>query len=71
MFLKKLFSEQYSKQTASEPSLGRKIEEVNNIQFRLRTFKLLHAKQQLEIYNQMTSEEDAEIFVNGWKASGI
>ena len=58
------------KQVANELSLGKKIEEVN-IQFHLTKLKLLHAKQQLKFYNRIMSEGDAEMIVNGWKASGI
>ena len=69
-FLKKLFSEWYSRQIENQLSLGKKIEDVN-IQFRLTTLKPLHAKWILEFYNHITSEKGAEIIINGWKAAGI
>ena len=68
--LKRLFSEWYSQQIQNQLSLGENVEEIK-IEFRLTTFKPLHAKWLVEYYNEITSENGSSVIINGWKAAGI
>ena len=69
-YLKRLFSEWYAQQIENQLSLGKKVEEIK-IEFRLTTLKPLHAKWLVEYYNEITSENDSSVIINGWKAAGI
>ena len=69
-YLKRLFSEWYAQQIENQLSLGKKVEEIE-IEFRLTTLKLLHAKWLVEYYNKITSKNGLSVIINGWKAAGI
>ena len=69
-YLKRLFSEWYAQQIKNQFSLGKKVEEIK-IEFRLTTFKPLHAKWLVEYYNKITSENGSCVIINGWKAAGV
>ena len=47
-----------------------KVEEIDK-QFRLTTIKPLHAKWLVEYFNEITSQTNSSIIINGWKAAGI
>ena len=65
-YLKRLFSEWYTQADQESVSLGKKVEEIK-MEFRLTTFKPLHAKWFVEYYNEFRSEKGSSVIVNGWK----
>ena len=63
-YLKQLFSEWYAQQIENQLSLRKKVEEIK-IEFGLTTLKPLHAKWLVEYYNEITSENDSFVIING------
>ena len=63
-YLKRLFSKWYAQQIENQLSLGKKVEEIK-IEFRLITLKPLHAKWLVEYCNEITSENDSFVIING------
>ena len=64
-YLKRLFSEWYTQADQESISLGKKVEEIK-MEFRLTTFKSLHAKWLVEYYNKFRSEKGSSVIINGW-----
>ena len=69
-YLKRLFSEWYTQADQESISLGKKVEEIK-MEFRLTTFKPLHAKWLVEYYNEFRSEKGSSVIINGWNPAGI
>ena len=65
-YLKRLFSEWYTQADQESISLRKKVEEIK-MEFRLTTFKPLHAKWLVEYYNEFRSEKGSSVIINGWK----
>ena len=69
-FMKKKFTEWFSKQIADEMDKGIQLEDID-IKLRISILKPLHAKWMVEVFNLMTSQAGREVISNGWKAAGI
>ena len=68
-FMKKDFMLWYSDQLIRALDEGKDIKDVN-ISLKLLIIKPLHAKSLIEIYNHMTSSEERDFCLKGWKVAG-
>ena len=69
-YMKRRFTEWYSKCIAVQLDEGKEIEDVD-VQLKLSVLKPIHANWIVDLFNYFTSEKGREIISNGWKAAFI
>ena len=69
-YCKKKFNEWYMEQITKQLDSGKPIDEIE-VKLQLTTLKPFHAEWLTDFYNLMTTSEDKNVVLSGWKASGI
>ena len=69
-FMKKRFTLSYSDQVIRALDEGKDIKDID-ISLKLSIVKPLHNKWLIEAYNHMTSSEEKDVCLKGWKVAGI
>ena len=69
-FMKQKFNEWFATQSRNALESGKELENIT-IKLLSSTMKPLHAGWLIDCYNQLTSSQEKEIILAGWRASGI